>query len=83
MVPNYENFRPDFNAIIDMFFSALIFLALTFAPFLAGFTDFFIAMVFPPDNFIFQPRINSLTSREYGPQSPALKPLETAPGPPL
>jgi hypothetical protein len=47
---------PYFNAIIDMFFSDLIFLALTFAPFLAGFTDFFVAMVLPPDNFIFQPR---------------------------
>jgi hypothetical protein len=43
-----------------MFFSALIFLALTFAPFLAGFTDFFVAMLFPPDNFIFN-RANQLT----------------------
>jgi hypothetical protein len=53
MVPNYENFSPDFNDIIDMFFSALIFLALTFAPFLAGLTDFFVAILFPPDNLIF------------------------------
>jgi hypothetical protein len=60
MVPNYENFSPDFHDIIDMFFSALIFLALTFAPFLAGFTDFFVAMIYPPDNFIFN-RANQLT----------------------
>jgi hypothetical protein len=60
MVPNYENFRPDLNDIIDMFFSALIFLALTFAPFLAGFTDFFVAMIFPPDTLIFN-RANQLT----------------------
>jgi hypothetical protein len=46
MVPNYENFSPDFHDIIDIFFSALIFLALAFAPFLAGFTDFFVAMLF-------------------------------------
>jgi hypothetical protein len=59
-VLNYENFKPDFHDIIDIFFSALIFLALTFAPFLAGFTDFLVAMIFPPDNFILN-RANQLT----------------------
>jgi hypothetical protein len=83
MVPNYENFSPDFHDIIDMFFSALIFLALTFAPFLAGFTDFFVAMVFPPDIFIFQPRESNDGLRENTGRNPAaLKPRETAPGPP-
>jgi hypothetical protein len=73
-----------FIAIIDMFFSALIFLALTFAPFLAGFTDFFVAMLFPPDNLFFN-RANQITdfARIRAAIPRALKPLEAAPGFPL